>query len=57
MNYKDIEVFLELVRCRNITKAAENLYLSQSAVSNRLKSLEDELSSSFCAPRGTASSS
>lgn len=43
MNYKDIEVFLELVRCRNITKAAENLYLSQSAVSNRLKSLEDEL--------------
>lgn len=43
MNYKDIEVFLELVRCRNITKAAENLYLSQSAVSNRLKSLENEL--------------
>ena len=43
MNYKDIEVFLELVRCRNITKAAENLYLSQSAVSNRLKSLEDEM--------------
>ena len=43
MNYKDIEVFLELVRCRNITKAAENLSLSQSAVSNRLKSLEDEM--------------
>ena len=43
MNYKDIEVFLELVRCRNITKAAENLDLSQSAVSNRLKSLEDEM--------------
>lgn len=45
MQYKDIEIFLELVRTRNITKTAEHLYLSQSSVSNRLKSLEDELGS------------
>lgn len=43
MNYRDIETFLELVRTRNITKTAQHLYLSQSTVSNRLKSLEDEM--------------
>ena len=43
MNYADIETFLELVRTRNLTKAAEHLYLSQSTVSNRLRNLENEL--------------
>lgn len=43
MQYKDITIFLELVRTRNITKTAENLFLSQSTVSSRLKSLEDAL--------------
>ena len=43
MDYKDITIFLELVRCRNISKTAENLYLSQSAVSSRLKALEAEM--------------
>ncbi|KPI57378.1 hypothetical protein IM33_00450 [Clostridioides difficile] len=43
MEYKDIETFLEIVRTRNITKAAENMFLSQSTISNRLKHLEDEL--------------
>lgn len=43
MDYSDIETFLELVRTRNITKAAERLYVSQSTVSNRLKNLENEL--------------
>jgi len=43
MRYKDIETFLEFVRTRNITKTAQHLYLSQSPVSNRLKSLEDKL--------------
>ena len=28
MDHRDIETFLELVRTRNITKTAENLYLS-----------------------------
>ncbi len=31
MDQKDIMIFLELVRCRNISKRRENLYLSQSA--------------------------
>ena len=43
MQYKEVETFLELVRTRNITRTAELLYVSQSTVSNRLKSLEDEL--------------
>ena len=43
MDHKDITIFLELVRCRNISKTAENLYLSQSAVSSRLKALEDQV--------------
>lgn len=43
MEYKNIETFLGIVRTRSITKTAENMYLSQSTVSNRLKHLEDEL--------------
>lgn len=43
MHYKDIEIFLELVRTCNITKTAEHLYLSQSTISNRLKNLENEM--------------
>lgn len=43
MEYKDIEIFLEIVRTRNITKTAENMFLSQSTISNRLKHLEEEL--------------
>lgn len=40
---KDIEIFLELIQSRNITKAAEHLFLSQSVISTRLKKLEEEL--------------
>ncbi len=43
MDHKDITIFLELVRCRNISKTAENLYLSQSTVSSRLKALEEKM--------------
>lgn len=43
MQNKDIEIFLEIVNSRNITKAAEHLYLSQSVISTRLKKLESEL--------------
>ena len=43
MQNKDIEIFLELVRTRNITKASENLFVSQSVISTRLKKLETEL--------------
>lgn len=43
MQSKDIEIFLELVSSRNITKAAEHLFVSQSVISTRLKNLETEL--------------
>ena len=43
MQNKDIEIFIEIVNTRNITKAAENLYMSQSVISTRLKKLESEL--------------
>ena len=43
MNYRTIEIFLDLVRTRNITKTAQRLYLSQSTVSKRLAALEEEL--------------
>lgn len=43
MNYEQIETFLTVASYRNITAAANSLYLSQSTVSNRIQSLEDEL--------------
>lgn len=43
MQYKDIEIFLELVNTRNITKASDNLFMAQSVISTRLKKLEYEL--------------
>ena len=43
MNQAEIETFLMIVKTKNITKTAENLFLSQPTVSHRLKLLEDEL--------------
>jgi len=43
MRLDQINVFLEIVRIRNLTKAAENLHMSQSSVSQQLKLLEQEL--------------
>ncbi|MFA9422664.1 MAG: LysR family transcriptional regulator [Sedimentibacter sp.] len=43
MNYSNIETFLTLAKTKSFTKTAETLYLSQSTISYRLKSLEDEL--------------
>lgn len=43
MQYKEVETFLEVVRTRNITRTAEILYVSQSTISNRIKSLEAEV--------------
>ncbi|MCC8105379.1 MAG: LysR family transcriptional regulator [Clostridiales bacterium] len=43
MNVAEIETFLMIVKTKNITKTAENLFLSQPTVSHRLKNLEDEL--------------
>jgi len=43
MNIDDIQAFLAVVSNQSLTKAAEILHLSQSAVSHRLKNLEQEL--------------
>lgn len=43
MNIGEIETFLMIVKTKNITKTAENLFLSQPTVSHRLKVLEEEL--------------
>lgn len=43
MEYKQIEAFLAIAEQKNITKAADSLFVSQSALSYRLKSLEDDL--------------
>lgn len=47
MEYKQIEAFLAIVDQKNITKAADSLFVSQSALSCRLKSLEAELGCQF----------
>lgn len=36
-------LFIEIAKCGSISQAAENLYLSQSTASTRLKALENEL--------------
>lgn len=43
MNSSYFEVFLAMAETRNVSRAAEKLFLSQSTVSHRLKMLEGEL--------------
>lgn len=43
MNFQNLEYFLETARTLNITKAAEQLHISQQALSNHILKLEDEL--------------
>lgn len=43
MNTKNLEYFIKVVDCGSFTKAAEESYISQSAISQQIKSLEDEL--------------
>ena len=42
MNIYQIRYFCEACRCQNITKAAENLHISQPAITNAIKDLEAE---------------
>ncbi|MBO0454683.1 MULTISPECIES: LysR family transcriptional regulator [Enterococcus] len=42
MNFKQCVIFREIARTKNFTRAANNLYLTQSAVSHAVKDLEDE---------------
>lgn len=43
MTELEIEAFLTIVKVGSVTKAAEQLFISQSALSRRLKTLESEL--------------
>lgn len=43
MNFLGIETFLAIIETRSLTKATEILHVSQSTVSHRLKSLEQEI--------------
>ena len=43
MNVNQINAFLSIVETNSFTKAAEKLYVSQSTLSDRLSSLEEEL--------------
>ena len=43
MNTSEIEAFLAVVRSGNISKASKQLFISQSTISQRIKSLETKL--------------
>lgn len=43
INFELYKIFYTVVKCGNITKAAEELYISQPAVSKSIKKLEDSL--------------
>lgn len=43
MTSLEIEAFLSIVRCGNISTSAKELFVTQPALSRRLKALESEL--------------
>lgn len=43
MHFKQLEVFLQVMRLKSFSKAADALYLSQPTVSAHIKTLEEEL--------------
>ena len=43
MNVKEQQYVCELARCRNLTKAAQNLFISQPALSIYISNLENSL--------------
>ncbi|MGI6225954.1 MAG: LysR family transcriptional regulator [Peptococcales bacterium] len=61
MNFNQIAYFVEIVNCGSISKAADKLFISQSALTLSLQSMEKELgfkllnrtySGSSCTPEG-----
>ncbi len=40
--FHQLKIFLEVIRCQNITKAAENMYMSQPALSIQLKNFQKQ---------------
>ena len=49
MTLAEVETFLSIVHTKSITKTSELLFLSQPAISHRLRSLEEELGFSLLA--------
>jgi len=47
MTFHQLKIFASVAKHFSITKAAEELYMSQPAVSHQLKLLEDEFGRSF----------
>lgn len=43
MNFYQMEIFLEVVKLRSVTKAAKKLLLSQPAVTIHIRKLENEI--------------
>ena len=43
MTINQIEYFMAVVRCQNISKAAEQLYITQPALSRQIAAMEEEL--------------
>ena len=43
MNFSNIETFIAVVKFMNFSRAADFLFVSQSTVTSRIKSLEEEL--------------
>lgn len=43
MNIKQLECFIEITKTLNFTRAAQNLYITQPAVTHQIQTLEDEL--------------
>lgn len=43
MDFRQLQYLLILAQCRNMTRAAEKLYISQSALSHYVKNVEEEL--------------
>ena len=43
MDFKQIETFFTIAKYKSFTKSSEVLFVSLSTVSNRLRSLEEEL--------------
>lgn len=52
MDSLKIEAFLKTVECESMSKAAEELFLSQSTLSDRIKSLEKELNTKLFLRKG-----
>ncbi|MBC8075745.1 MAG: LysR family transcriptional regulator [Chloroflexales bacterium] len=52
MNFRQLEVFIAVAQAQSVTRAAEQLHLTQPAVSARIQALETSLGEALFAPLG-----